>query len=334
MKALVSDDFFHIMESILDKDYDAEHVMVIMKQFIPAFAERYGISYMKVIVFEANMYGSGMKDRREFVLYGEAPEKDEIVKELIFELPLNGYVKTEAFLKKDNRLWTEEAERDYYVLSKLGYLVYGRARVMHELEIVNTTDSLTGIANGNFINRYMWERLADGTFGTFCANFVNIKNMKLLNSKYGEDGGNGLFIGYANSIKQFIGDDGCIARIGGDNFFILIKADREEELQLFLKKLRVILKLPDSESVTVKMDTRLGFYYIKDGDQVHEAMNCSSIALKQAKNEDGSDYVLYSDDMKIQMLKMKQLDESVPRAIKNEELVVFYQPKVDISKEG
>ena len=120
MKALVSDEFYHIMECISDKDYDADHVLTTMKQFIPAFAERYGTNYMKVIVIEANMNGSGMKDRREFVLYGEAPGKDDIVKELIFELPLNGYVRTEAYIKKDNPLWTEEAEKDYFVLSKLG----------------------------------------------------------------------------------------------------------------------------------------------------------------------------------------------------------------------
>lgn len=335
MKALVSDEFYHIMECISDKDYDADHVLTTMKQFIPAFAERYGTNYMKVIVIEANMNGSGMKDRREFVLYGEAPGKDDIVKELIFELPLNGYVRTEAYIKKDNPLWTEEAEKDYFVLSKLGYLVYGRARVMHELEIAETTDALTGIANGNMLNRYMWERLAEGNFSTFCANFVNIKNMKLLNSKYGEQGGNLLFFEYANSIKRFIGDDGCIARIGGDNFFILIKADREAELQRLLKKLQVDLKFPGSESsIPVKMDTRLGYYYIKDGDQISDAMNSSSIALKLAKNEGSPDYILYSDDMKIQMLKMKQLDERVPAAIENEELVVFYQPKVNISEES
>ena len=39
MKALVSDEFYHIMECISDKDYDADQVLTTMKQFIPAFAE-------------------------------------------------------------------------------------------------------------------------------------------------------------------------------------------------------------------------------------------------------------------------------------------------------
>ena len=47
MKALVSDEFYHIMECISDKDYDADHVLTTMKQFIPAFAERYGTNYME-----------------------------------------------------------------------------------------------------------------------------------------------------------------------------------------------------------------------------------------------------------------------------------------------
>ena len=60
-------------------------------------------------------------------------------------------------------------------------------------------------------------------------------------------------------------------------------------------------------------------------------MNNSDIAMRNAKNVKNPDILKFEPYMKAEILRMKELEQNLPEAISNEEFVVYFQPKADIS---
>ena len=216
------------------------------------------------------------------------------------------------------------------------YLLVGRAKTMAMLSNLMFFDQMTGISNETGLTRYMGMTLAQGRFAEHCSNFLNIKNMKLINSRYSDDAGDAVMLGYAKALDTFVKerDIGIAARLGGDNFLVFVEKKFEDEFIEFVKNIEISYKKPSGIEVNIKVESRVGMYFIKPGDGINEAMRSADVASKLARNTNYPDYVKFEDSMMTHIIKMRQLEMNIPIAIEKKEFVVYYQPKVDISTEG
>ncbi len=333
MERLVSSDFYNILSQVSDQDLNGEHIYDVFRRELPKIAEHYGFVLMRACLYEPIKRSRDM-NVQEIELYNVTDGKECNILELEYPTSNGGRVVVTSGISNDS-FWTEELKEDNYVLSRLIFLLVGRAKTMNALLDLTFFDQMTGIANETGLNRFMGKTMAQGRFAQYASNFLNIKNMKLLNSRYGEDAGNAVMFGFANAINEFAEKqcNGIAARLGGDNFLAFVEASKEEEFIQFVNQIVIPYKTGSGRTIDIHVEARIGYYYIKVGDGINEAMRNADVAIKQAR-KNSMDIVKFEETMKIQMLRIKQLEQNVPNAIANKEFVVFYQPKVDISDEN
>jgi diguanylate cyclase len=93
-------------------------------------------------------------------------------------------------------------------------------RQMHEQA---NTDALTGLLNRRAFDKRIEQELASVTHGdSFVFALLDLDGFKPVNDHYGHATGDLLLREVANRLKKSCGDDGVVARIGGDEFAILI----------------------------------------------------------------------------------------------------------------
>lgn len=332
MSRLASNDLYRILSQISDQNFEPSHIFGVFKKELPKFVEQYGITLLKATIYEPVRKSIKMTVN-DIVLYDACVENETNRIELEFKIANGGKVVITTALSP-NSIWTEEAKEDNYVISRLIFLLVGRAKTMSSLKTIMFTDRLTGISNEASLGQFMSNTISEGNFANYCSNFVNIKNMKVINSRYSDAIGNIILTGYAQKLNSFATErgNGIAARLGGDNFLIFINADTEDDFLEFIKE--VYIPYTSCDDVPVKVEARVGYYFIKNGDGINDAMSNADIASKLARNDTYPDFVKFEESMMIHTLKMRQLEQNIPDAIKNREFVIYYQPKADISIEG
>lgn len=313
------------------ENVDLNKIREYLNNHLEKLGSTCGFRLLSVYLYstENETFASGQL-RGEF-LYRVESTPDENQKVYKYPLSNGGYV--EIIATPENGEWNDSNEENFEVITKLLSVIYGRSRAMNYIEYVSTTDALTEVNNTEGLVRYMIKRLKERKIASYCSNFLNVKNMKLINERYGNSYGDEILKSYANKIDSFIGEDGCFARLGGDNFVAVIKNERESELLDFVMQLCVDITMSNGIMDFIKVDSRVGYYYIQPEDDFNVAMNMCSVACRVARQNRNSNIVEYKEEMRTQMMKLREMEEAVPEAIDNEEFVVYYQPKVQLTED-
>lgn len=330
MGKLVSREIYEMIDRIPENEFDLSTISRIFSEIMVKVADEYGIVFKSATSSELERKSNQVKSTRNLFFFENGEDCYEYEKKQIFNTG-NGEFVTIVGATTDNSPWDVDKEEDFYILARLFFMIFGRARAMSNLKRLAFTDYMTGVANEEQLYKYMCSKLATGTFGSYCSNFINIKNMKLFNTKYGNKLGDRIITQYAKKLEQNVGDAGCVARLGGDNFLVFIESEKEIDFLKNIETLPVEFNDQNNEIVSVEIDSRIGYCHMKPESQISDAMDHSSIALMMAKRNTNPDTVMYEEEMKIEMMKLKQLEDSIPKALANEEFVVYYQPKADIS---
>ncbi len=169
------------------------------------------------------------------------------------------------------------------------------------------TDSLTGIGNRNAMVKYLARINDNKVADQYAGLYINIRSMKMYNQKYSQAFGDLLLVQFANQAATYIGDNGIIIRIGGDNFIIIILKDNLEDLLDKLSCFSVDLSenyISPVKSIDLKFYTgvyRLQTKFISFDSFI---MNITLAALA-CRNNDLLPYVEYSYELSEKIVKAK-----------------------------
>lgn len=195
-------------------------------------------------------------------------------------------------------------------------------------DMVNT-DSLTEIANDNKIKNIAARLKRKNKLKDYTGMLVNIKDFKYINQKIGFNGGDELLREYAGQLKKMTRQGEFVARTGNDNFLMLIKKGREDEVLKKLSPMDINMSayagLED-----FKIYSRCGMYSVGEDDVLSSVMNYCTLAVNSTRKAENDDYVWYEDFMIKQLLEDKNIVAKYKEALKNGEFQVYYQPKVNI----
>jgi diguanylate cyclase (GGDEF)-like protein len=225
--------------------------------------------------------------------------------------------------------FTEQERKFVQLLSWDFFILTGRARLMGNTRKVAISDGMTGAYNQAgifaFTQQFIRENLKDYT-----AFFINLKNFKYINKSMGNQMGDLALRTFVKQILLFLDKTELIARLGGDNFFVLTKKNRQKE---FIDKFKITeLNLSQGpKPVDVRIQTRIGVYPIEENVIVGDALNNASTAMMAARVIKNCDVVFFTKEMQIQSIHQREISSEFHNALRNRELVVFYQPKIDLT---
>jgi diguanylate cyclase (GGDEF)-like protein len=160
-----------------------------------------------------------------------------------------------------------------------------------ELEKLSTTDELTGLYNRRYIFGKL-EQLGKEKVNSLII-LIDLDNFKQINDKYGHDAGDKVIVKFSEVIKDAIGDQGIVARYGGDEFLIVLDdVQLAEGKQMAEKILKTINELKFNNEVSITVSGGVAFY---NGDKgIKEVVKNADQLLYNAKGNGKNDIIIGS----------------------------------------
>ncbi|MGN0666533.1 MAG: putative bifunctional diguanylate cyclase/phosphodiesterase [Huintestinicola sp.] len=246
-----------------------------------------------------------------------------------FTTSLGGTVTISLFPVKGAE-WNDREKAAIRNIAKNCYIIGGKARALGLVDKCTYTDRMTGVDNTDGFMRYGGMLTATGRLPEYASVYINIKNFKFVNKQFGSSQGDTVLRRFSQAMSGFVGEDGRFARLGGDNFMILIKKQRLKEFLKYADE--ITFDMGDgSEMLPYDVKLRLGVYEASDGDTMSDIMNKTSIAYNSARLDEKKDVVFFSPVLLEYALHRKEISTLFPKAVENGEFVVYYQPKIRLS---
>lgn len=205
-----------------------------------------------------------------------------------------------------------------------------------ELYLMARTDSLSGLANRNSLNEYL-ERLIptmQRNEKEFAFLFLDIDHFKTVNDSLGHNIGDELLKNISSIIRKTLRPSDFIARVGGDEFVIII-----QEYKSYIELSNIIQRIQDHLSQTWLIQTHpinigcsIGIaFFPKDGEDIVSLMKNADIAMYEAKKLGRNQYHFFTEELNEAVQKVITLDKQMRQALIDNEYMLYYQPKVDLS---
>ncbi len=166
--------------------------------------------------------------------------------------------------------------------------------------------------------------------------FIDLDRFKEVNDSFGHDVGDSLLMKVSSKLKKVFRNSDSIARIGGDEFLLLIDMINNEEiivdiLQKIVKAFEDVFVLDNNRQVYITASMGISVYP-SNGKNADELIKNADAAMYKAKDDGRNTYKFYTNDMTQKALERISLETELRDAIKNEEFEVFFQPQVNMVK--
>ena len=164
--------------------------------------------------------------------------------------------------------------------------------------------------------------------------FLDLDRFKVVNDTVGHGLGDRLLQGVAERLMGLVRDGDTVARVGGDEFTLLLPdvagpEDTVEVAERILESLRQPWVLEGHE---FRITTSIGIaMYPNDGEDVESLLGNADTAMYRAKDGGRDNYKLYTPTMNAAIAERLALENSLRHGLERGEFVVYYQPQVDIS---
>jgi diguanylate cyclase (GGDEF)-like protein/PAS domain S-box-containing protein len=168
---------------------------------------------------------------------------------------------------------------------------------MAELDHVAHYDLLTGLPNRRLLDDRLLQamRLARRTGAAVALCFLDLDNFKPINDELGHDAGDQALAEIARRLRAALRDADTVARIGGDEFVVLLPGVERRELPAVLQRIMNVLKDPIAlRGANVKVSGSMGVVMYPDDDvDAVTLLQHADQAMYAAKEAGRSRYHLY-----------------------------------------
>lgn len=197
-------------------------------------------------------------------------------------------------------------------------------------------DQLTGLINRPYFQVRLKNTLrhAARSGRSVALLVIDIDHFKDINGRLGSKIGDKLLQLVAERIKHCMRTTDCVARLGGDEFAIIVRhATTPKFAEGLAQKLVAALAVPFSiEEHELSISSCVGVaHYPTDADDADLLQKNSHLALTRAKQAGFGNVQVFDAALNEQTHLRKQLEDELSIAINADQLVLHYQPQVDIA---
>jgi diguanylate cyclase (GGDEF)-like protein/PAS domain S-box-containing protein len=164
--------------------------------------------------------------------------------------------------------------------------------------------------------------------------FIDLDRFKEVNDSLGHDAGDLLLQTLAKRFSNVVRNEDTLARLGGDEFVMVIQGlHQSQDVAIIAKQLLSCLVKPvtlNGYEITVTASMGISVYP-DDATDGQELIRNADAAMYQAKGAGRNAFQFYTSDLNQRALEMLSTENALRRAIERQELVLHYQPQVDIA---
>jgi len=210
------------------------------------------------------------------------------------------------------------------------------ARVLRTIElsedrdIIQSTerDSLTDLYNREYFYRYAQQYDQFHKDVEMDAMLIDINHFHILNERYGRAYGDDVLKKIGEIVRNMVRDSGgIVCRRGGDTF--MVYCPHREDYEEILENASVVLS--DDEAKNNRIRLRMGVYSNVDKSiEIERIFDRAKMAADSVRGSFTRTIGFYDDKLHERELYAEQLIEEFPKAIKERQFQVYYQPKFDI----
>jgi diguanylate cyclase (GGDEF)-like protein/PAS domain S-box-containing protein len=161
-----------------------------------------------------------------------------------------------------------------------------RKRAEDKLRYMSIHDSLTGLYNRGYFEEEM-SRLERGRQYPLGVVMVDIDDLKAINDSLGHEAGDELLRRSAAVLKKTFRADDVVARIGGDEFAVLLPRADAIVIEQALKRLRAEVEFHNEKSLNGELHLSLGAATVEFGDSLSDALKVADSEMYQEKLSKG-----------------------------------------------
>ena len=214
------------------------------------------------------------------------------------------------------------------------FAVYKNASVSAEREHQALHDTLTGLPNRKLLLSKVTAAISDARPADeqVCLFLLDLDRFKDVNDTLGHHVGDELLTHVADRLGAVLRPGDTVARLGGDEFGVLVPVIRDRTMaREVAERIRAALAQPFVlNDVSIDLEASIGIaLYPAHATQANELMQRADVAMYQAK-ETRSGIETYDPERDPHSTQRLSLFGQLRRAIEDGELVLHYQPKVDI----
>ncbi len=164
---------------------------------------------------------------------------------------------------------------------------------------------------------------------------VDMDDFKLVNDSFGHDAGDKLIKAVGDLLSRSLRRADTVARLGGDEFAVIVEnIDGVDDAISIADNLSTVLehnvRLDDQETFT---GASIGIaIYPDDGEDARTLLKNADTALFRAKENGRHCFQFYKPEMSVTAMERLELENSLRKALDEDQFVVFYQPTIDIHK--
>lgn len=170
------------------------------------------------------------------------------------------------------------------------------------VEVVDelTMDSLTKVYNKKTITEYASRLVKQDTVNRISIAILDIDYFKQVNDRYGHLYGDKVITRVAKKLKEVVGEDGVVGRIGGDEFMIVLKGINDDyALRGILRAIRTQVKWEfKNDYENFQVTTSIGVAFSpNNGHDYEELFKKADFCLYVAKEKGRDRYVFFRDEI-------------------------------------
>lgn len=196
-------------------------------------------------------------------------------------------------------------------------------------------DELSGLPNRHYFMREL-ENFSETPDRHAALFFIDTDNFKYVNDTLGHRAGDLLLAATSKRLSEAIGSGDMLFRLGGDEFVIMLEGIREAaQAERYAEKLIEMFKEPfyiQGSELYISVSIGISLYP-QDGTDPEELLKNADMAMYAAKEAGKGKYMVFTPAFQHAFYERVQLEKYLRQAVQNGELLLHYQPQVDLNSE-
>ena len=210
-----------------------------------------------------------------------------------------------------------------------------RQSVQQDLARLETTDTLTGLANRRFFMEDLAHTLsiADRQMRQVALIMIDLDRFQTLNDSLGHQFGDELLIKVSERLNGLSDERVIIGYSGGDEFMVCQQhVDSVDDVIYLLGQIKQCFAdefevQNERHGITATMGVAV---YPQSGLDADTLLRNADCALYRAKDQGRNTYQFYTEGMQEREVTRLELDKDISHALANDEFVLYYQPQLDL----